>query len=92
MLLHFQRFRHVAADRRLALVVAKAAENVPPSLEPRWGEAGANEVGSLRLAVERSLPGHTIYVEPGRHHAANVTIRCVHCVHTVQLAADGGVT
>ena len=76
-----QRFHHVAADRRLALVVAEdAAESAPPSLDTRWGEAGANVVSSMQLAVERSLPGHTIFVEPGRHHVAHVHIRCVPCV------------
>jgi hypothetical protein len=75
-----QRFHHVAGDRRLALVVVAedaAEQSCPPSLDKRWGEAGANVVSSLRQAVERSLPGHTIFVEPGRHHVAQVHIRCV---------------
>jgi hypothetical protein len=59
-----QRFRHVAADRRLALTVAACSPASP------------GEHTSLKSAVDTSLPGQTVYLEPGRHHAQNVAIRC----------------
>lgn len=62
-----QRFRHVATDRRLALTVGRE----------EGGGSMAQVHTSLQAAFDASLPGHTIFVEAGRHLAQNVAIRCV---------------
>jgi hypothetical protein len=83
-----QRWRHVAHDRRLWLVVSSRADGAAAAEEesercdddaaavPRlWGTPRANCHATLAAAVAASAPGQSIWVERGAHACADIHVR-----------------
>ena len=91
-----QRWRKVAADTRLRLVVAAGGAAADSPRIP-WGEPGCNRYATLLAAVAASAPGQSIYVEAGEHALDDVHISwplalsgAAGCVLVVPAAAQRG--